>query len=196
MHLEADRDALVECSQAVLRVVSPRATHPVLGGVRIDNPRRLVDTQYPTDDYRTITIDIPAGPQLMNGVTAVEYARSRHADSDYGRQTRQQQVLLAIRDQVLQLNVLPQLPQLVPQLLELVHTDLSIAEIAQVANFGRELNRDRDIVALPPDPSLTPSYTGPGGAAGHRLVAVDHGQEATVRPGCAHRPRGRAGYGK
>src|SRR2546430_5141525 len=34
MHLEADRDALVECSQAVLRVVSPRATHPVLGGVR------------------------------------------------------------------------------------------------------------------------------------------------------------------
>jgi DNA polymerase-3 subunit beta len=35
MHLEADREALVECSQAVLRVVSPRATHPVLGGVRI-----------------------------------------------------------------------------------------------------------------------------------------------------------------
>lgn len=35
MHLEADRDTLVECSQAVLRVVSPRATHPVLGGVRI-----------------------------------------------------------------------------------------------------------------------------------------------------------------
>src|SRR2546429_9748417 len=35
MHLEADRDALVECSQAVLRVVSPRATHPVLGGVRV-----------------------------------------------------------------------------------------------------------------------------------------------------------------
>ena len=35
MHLEADRDTLVECSQAVLRVVSPRATHPVLGGIRI-----------------------------------------------------------------------------------------------------------------------------------------------------------------
>lgn len=35
MHLEADREALVECSSAVLRVVSPRATHPVLGGVRI-----------------------------------------------------------------------------------------------------------------------------------------------------------------
>src|SRR5437660_6550591 len=153
-----DRYALVD-------IHSMEALIDALGGVRIDNPRRLVDTQYPTDDYRTITIDIPAGPQLMNGVTAVEYARSRHADSDYGRQTRQQQVLLAIRDQVLQLNVLPQLPQLVPQLLELVHTDLSIAEIAQVANFGRELNRDRDIVALPPDPSLTPSYTGPGGAS-------------------------------
>ena len=35
MHLEAERDELVEHSQAVLRVVSGRATHPVLGGIRI-----------------------------------------------------------------------------------------------------------------------------------------------------------------
>src|SRR6202011_5486077 len=90
---------------------------------------------------------------------------TRHADSDYGRQARQQQVLLAIREQALQLNVVPQLPKLLPQLLNLVHTDLSVLEIAQIANFGRDLNRNRDIVALPPDPSLTPSYTGPGGAA-------------------------------
>jgi LCP family protein required for cell wall assembly len=153
-----DRYALVDI-RAMEQVID------TLGGVWIDNPRRLVDTQYPTDDYRTITIDIPAGRQLMDGVTAVEYARTRHADSDYGRQGRQQQVLLAIRDQALQLNVVPQLPQLLPQLLNLVRTDMSVLEIAQVANFGRELNRDRDIIALAPDPSLTPSYTGPGGAS-------------------------------
>src|ERR1700687_2359542 len=123
-----------------------------LGGVWIDTPYRLVDRQYPTDDYRTITIDIPAGRQLMDGVTAVQYARTRHPDSDYGRQARQQQGVLALREQALQLNVVPQLPQLLPQLLNLVRTDLSVVEIAQVANFGRDLNRDHDIVALPPDP--------------------------------------------
>ena len=153
-----DRYAMVDI-HAMEQVVD------TLGGLWIDNPRRLVDTQYPTDDYRTITIDIPAGRQLMDGVTAVEYARTRHADSDYGRQARQQQVLLAIREQALQLNVVPQLPKLLPQLLDLVRTDLSVLEIAQVANFGRDLNRDRDIVALLPDPGLTPSYTGPGGAS-------------------------------
>ncbi|MGH2708228.1 MAG: DNA polymerase III subunit beta [Actinomycetota bacterium] len=35
MLIEADRDVLLEKAQAVLRVVSPRATLPVLGGVRI-----------------------------------------------------------------------------------------------------------------------------------------------------------------
>jgi polyisoprenyl-teichoic acid--peptidoglycan teichoic acid transferase len=150
-----DRYALVD-------IHSMEQVIDTLGGLWVDNPHRLVDTQYPTDDYRTITVDIPAGRQLMNGVTAVEYARTRHPDSDYGRQARQQQVLLALRDQAIQLNVLPQLPQLLPQLVDLVHTDLSLLEIAQVANFGRALDRNRDIVALPPDPGLTPSYTGPG----------------------------------
>jgi LCP family protein required for cell wall assembly len=153
-----DRYALVD-------IHSMEQVVDTLGGVWIDNPRRLVDTEYPTDDYRTITIDIPAGRQLMDGVTAVEYARTRHPDSDYGRQARQQQVLLALRDQILQLNVLPQLPRLLPQLLNLIRTDMSPAEIAQVANFGRGLDRNHDLVPLPPDANLTPSYTGPGGAS-------------------------------
>jgi LCP family protein required for cell wall assembly len=85
-----------------------------IGGVWIDSPMHLVDDDYPTDDYGTMTVDIPAGRQLMDGQTAVEYARTRHPDSDYGRQTRQQQVLLSIRDRVLQPDVLPKLPSLVP----------------------------------------------------------------------------------
>jgi polyisoprenyl-teichoic acid--peptidoglycan teichoic acid transferase len=135
-----------------------------LGGVWIDNPERLIDPQYPTDDYRTIKIDIPAGRQLMNGVTAVEYARTRHPDSDYGRENRQQQVLLAIRDRALQLDVLPRLPQLLPEVRDLVSTDISLVEAVQLANFGRSLDAS-EIVRLRPDPSLTPSYVGYGGAS-------------------------------
>jgi LCP family protein required for cell wall assembly len=135
-----------------------------LGGIWIDNPQRLVDDQYPTDDYRTIKIDIPAGHQLMDGVTAVEYARTRHPDSDYGRENRQQQVLLAIRDRALQLDVLPRLPQLLPEVRDLVHTDIGLVEAARLASFGRSLDASQ-IVRMQPDPSLTPSYAGSGGAS-------------------------------
>lgn len=155
--IHVDRYALIDI-HSMQRVID------TLGGIWIDNPQRLVDTQYPTDDYRTISIDIPAGRQLMDGVTAVEYARTRHPDSDYGRQSRQQQVLLAIRDRALQFDVLPRLPQLLPEVRDLVETDISPVEAVQFMNFGRTL-KDSDIVELPPDPNLTPSYIGPGGAS-------------------------------
>lgn len=155
--IHVDRYALVD-------IHSMEQVIDTLGGVWIDNPQRLVDTQYPTDDYRTIKIDIPAGHQLMDGVTAVEYARTRHPDSDYGRQDRQQQLLLAIRDRALQLDVLPRLPQLLPQVRDLVKTDISPVEAIQLANFGRGLD-SASIVRMEPNPTLTPSYTGPGGAS-------------------------------
>ena len=155
--IRIDRYALVDI-HSMERVIDS------LGGVWIDNPQRLVDTQYPTDDYQTIKIDIPAGHQLMDGVTAVEYARTRHPDSDYGRQTRQQQVLVAIRDRALQFDVLPHLPQLLPEVHNLVHTDISLVEAAQLANFGRGLASSH-IVQMPPDPNLTPSYVGADGAS-------------------------------
>ena len=135
-----------------------------LGGVWIDNPYRLVDRQYPTDDYGFMTIDIPQGRQLLDGVTAVEYARTRHPDSDYGRQGRQQQVMLAIRDRALQLDVLPHIPQLIPEMLDLVKTDISLVESAQLVNFGRSLDSGR-IIQLAPNPELTPAYVGAGGAS-------------------------------
>jgi LCP family protein required for cell wall assembly len=150
-----DRYALVDI-HSMERIID------TLGGVWIDNPTRLVDRQFPTDDYGVMTVDIPAGRQLMDGVIAVQYARTRHPDSDYGRQTRQQQVLMALRDQALQLQTLPRLPQLVPQVLELVHTDLRPVEIGQLLNFGRALDGRKDVISLPPNPELTPGYTGPG----------------------------------
>jgi LCP family protein required for cell wall assembly len=153
-----DRFALVD-------VHSMEQIIDTLGGITIDNPTRLVDTQYPTDDYRTITIDIPAGRQVMDGVTAVEYARTRHPDSDFGRQARQQQVLLAIREQALQIQTVARLPRLVPQVLGMLHTDLSPLEIGQLLGFARSTNLATDVAALPPNPGSTPSYTGPGGAA-------------------------------
>jgi LCP family protein required for cell wall assembly len=162
--VHVDRYALVD-------IHSMEQVIDTLGGVWIDNPYRLVDTEYPTDDYRIMKIDIPAGRQLMDGVTAVEYARTRHPDSDYGRQSRQQQVLLAIRDRALQFDVLPRIPELLPKLRDLVSTDISPVEALQIANFGRGMDATH-IVQLPPNPELTPGYIGGGGASYIHLTST------------------------
>lgn len=67
-----------------------------VGGLRIDVPKTIVDNQYPTRDYGTIAIRFDPGVQQMDGERALIYARTRHADDDYGRAERQQQVLSAL----------------------------------------------------------------------------------------------------
>src|SRR5207248_1385149 len=65
-----------------------------------------------------------AGCQHMNGEQALEYARTRHADSDFGRSRRQQQVIKAVRERVLQLNMLPQYGALLSQLGDTIQTNI------------------------------------------------------------------------
>jgi LCP family protein required for cell wall assembly len=67
-----------------------------LGGVTIDVPRYIVDYAYPTADFGVTTVEFQPGPQHMDGAHALMYARTRHADSDFGRSERQQQVIRAI----------------------------------------------------------------------------------------------------
>lgn len=71
-----------------------------LGGVTIDVPRRIVDDAYPTPDFGTVRVEFEPGPQRMDGARALIYARTRHADSDFGRAERQQQVIRAIIDEL------------------------------------------------------------------------------------------------
>lgn len=67
-----------------------------LGGIEVDVPRTIIDEEYPTPDFGTMRIEIPAGRRHFNGEVALQYVRTRHADSDFGRSERQQQVLNAM----------------------------------------------------------------------------------------------------
>jgi LCP family protein required for cell wall assembly len=67
-----------------------------LGGISVDVPVPIVDDEYPTPDFGTMRVEFAPGPQRMDGARALIYARTRHADSDFGRAERQQQVLRAI----------------------------------------------------------------------------------------------------
>jgi LCP family protein required for cell wall assembly len=67
-----------------------------IGGIEVDVPRPITDDAYPTEDFGTMTVHFDAGLQRMNGEKALQYVRTRHADSDFGRAERQQQVIRAI----------------------------------------------------------------------------------------------------
>jgi LCP family protein required for cell wall assembly len=115
-----------------------------LGGVTIDVAKPLADNDYPLaqNSYGSTRIYIPAGLQQMDGKTALQYARSRHADSDLGRNSRQQQVLLAIRQQGLSLNLLGHLNDLLSQLSDAVKTDLSLTQVGSLVQLSKEINKD------------------------------------------------------
>jgi polyisoprenyl-teichoic acid--peptidoglycan teichoic acid transferase len=103
-----------------------------LGGVTLDIPRPLLDPSYPTDDYGYERIYVPAGLQVLDGATALRYARSRHSSNDFDRSRRQQQVLRAILAEVRARGLLSQatlLPTLARDLQQSVSTTLPLGDL-------------------------------------------------------------------
>src|SRR3546814_7122419 len=68
-------------------------------------------------------IYFPAGGQHLDGEDALIYARTRHDDGDAMRNERQQQVLLALREQAMNLDLISKAPELLTQLADTFRTD-------------------------------------------------------------------------
>lgn len=116
-----------------------------LGGITVDVPEAIYDPAYPTDDYRTIEVRFRPGRQVFDGKRALIYARTRHADSDFGRNQRQQLVLMAIFERIRERGLLQQLTSLddyTRALRGYVTTDLSRSQMLEIANFARNIDGD------------------------------------------------------
>lgn len=118
-----------------------------LGGITIDVPKAISDDKYPMDEYagdvRTMKIHFDPGVQKMDGKTALIYSRTRHADSDFGRQQRQQQVLMAMFKQIRDQNLYSSLTSLdsyTAALRDSVRFDLSQDEIMSLASLAPSVN--------------------------------------------------------
>jgi len=67
------------------------------GGLTVNVPEPLDDWQFPFDDTeRTMHVHFDAGPQVMDGQRALEYARSRLSTSEADRSKRQELILVAM----------------------------------------------------------------------------------------------------
>ena len=111
-----------------------------LGGLDIYVPAEIKDSQYSRpQDGRNITIDIKPGQQHMDGFTALAYARSRHQDSDYGRMSRQQAVLIALRAQLNPCSLLPKVPDLIGALGSAFWTDMPIGDAPTLVALAQRI---------------------------------------------------------
>jgi polyisoprenyl-teichoic acid--peptidoglycan teichoic acid transferase len=121
-----------------------------VGGVDIDVPRGFSDPTY--DGYGTgygpgniRGYSVTAGRHHMNGVEALAYARSRKAlgESDFTRQARQQQILIAMRAKATQGgSLLFELPDLLDAVGQTVRSDLPVDRLPALAAIMDEVGRD------------------------------------------------------
>lgn len=135
----------------------------ILGGITVDVPEEIRDDQYPDENYGYTRIYVPAGSQLMDGETALQYVRARHQSSDFSRMRRQQQVLLAVRDKALRLDIIFSLRELITLLGKAFSTDLPTENLLGLANLGAQI-RLEDVEMRVIDESLTIPYVAPDGA--------------------------------
>ena len=119
-----------------------RTAVDAVGGVTVNVPRAIVDPSYPTEDYGTKLVKFDVGIQRMDGERALEYARTRNADSDFHRIQRQQLIIAALRDQVLQLRTLPSVPTLLTGCRNM-RSDLSWRDYLNLATSLQALNSSR-----------------------------------------------------
>ncbi|HEY6041145.1 MAG TPA: LCP family protein [Anaerolineae bacterium] len=97
-----------------------------LGGIAVNVPCTIEDT---IDEKHFV---IPAGRVVMDGLTAQQYVRSRNTTNDLSRNARQQRVMYAIAQKLLEIDALSKAPVLWNQLHNVVETDMSFADMLRL----------------------------------------------------------------
>jgi len=113
-----------------------------LGGVKIEIPEAITVDLLGSGAATKKTLR--PGVQVLPGEWALAYARARNTrGGDFDRAKRQQQVILAIRNRVLSLNMLPTLitkaDVLYQQLAAGIHTNLSLDEAIKLALLASQV---------------------------------------------------------
>ncbi len=142
-------------------------TIDLLEGIDVQVPYEINDPMYPDMDYGYDPLYIPAGLQHFDGQTALKYARTRHADSDFNRAYRQQQVLFAARNKALNLGIgemILKAPSLYREVESGIRTDLSLEQIMRLGKTVSDIPSDNTRNAVL-DQDYVTSYRTPGGAS-------------------------------
>ena len=139
-----------------------------IGGIDVNVPYTIDDPLYPDDEFGYAPFHLDAGLQRLDGATALKYVRTRHETNDFYRARRQQQVMLAVRDRVLDFNLLPGLISQIPTLWSTLNngyrTDLTPEQAAALALQLKDV-AEADIRLGVVDESASLDYVTPEGAS-------------------------------
>jgi LCP family protein required for cell wall assembly len=112
-----------------------------IGPIKVCPPEPIDDDQYPDGSYGYIKIHFDAGCQELGSGRLLQYARTRHSDSDIGRSSRQQEVILSVRSKILTaggvMALLPQAPALWNSVQANVRTNLTFDQMVSLANTAQ-----------------------------------------------------------
>ena len=134
-----------------------------VGGVDVTVARGFEDPTY--DGYgcavRAVTRSRP-GEHHLDGINALAYARSRKGlgESDFTRQARQQQILVALRDQATQGgSLLFELPALLDAVGQTIRSDVPVDRLPTLAAIMEEVGREGVTTAVIRSPLVHPKST-------------------------------------
>jgi LCP family protein required for cell wall assembly len=143
-----------------------------LGGIDVTVPAPLQDVEaFDVHSFNDYTIDIPAGRQHMDSLTALAYSRYRGDEGgDLARIQRQQQVMQAAMDKALSLGWLANAPSLWSKYRHAFETDITPARLPGLIALARQIGPDRLTLA---------SLAGEDGSA-VRDVITPYGEDVLI----------------
>lgn len=120
----------------------------LIGGVDINVKNTFTDCEFPNKTFGYLPCQtFYEGSQSMSGAKALIYARSRHGDNnegtDFARSFRQSVVVQAILEKIKSQNIfqgLTKFNEIFSLLGKNIRTNMTLAEIKAVSNFGRGID--------------------------------------------------------
>lgn len=117
-----------------------------LGGIKINVEKSFTDEMYPTKNGGYQTVSFKAGPQTMDGETALKFVRSRHGNngegSDFARARRQQKAIFALKEKTLTFSTLVnpiKINNIRKTLADNIATNLEFSDMMSFFKLMREL---------------------------------------------------------
>ncbi len=129
-----------------------------LGGLDVNVTEELSDYR---DGYWTT---IPKGEVYMDADTVLWYVRSRKSSNDFARNRRQQEVLLAIMQEVINIRNVPRIPELYEIYKGMVITDMSLEDMLPLVPMALKLTEPDRIDHNFIGPKQASDRITPGGA--------------------------------
>jgi LCP family protein required for cell wall assembly len=110
-----------------------------VGGIDVVNPTAINDPYYDWLNGAPYGFSLAAGPQHLDGKHALAYVRSRKSagDNDFGRSSRQQEVLISLLHKMAQPSQILNLPGLISTLGSSVTTNFPSDKVADYIAIGQ-----------------------------------------------------------